>query len=101
MLLLHFGQRKSILSPLAAPLLCGYESFLIEPKPTAIKPRSAQLVARRAPASWAGHLPHKKAGKEELPTREPAFLTFRSPERCVRFLPAKCSTEAGQSAFQC
>jgi hypothetical protein len=29
---LHFGQRKCILSPLAASLLCGYESFLIEPQ---------------------------------------------------------------------
>ena len=53
-LLLHFGQRKSILSPLAAPLRCGYQSFLatIRHYLAKIKPRPSELVAR----SWSAGL---------------------------------------------
>src|SRR2546425_12933779 len=56
--LLHFGQRKSILSPLAAPLRCGYKSFLatIRHYFAQIKPRPAELVAcPRSPRLCAGH----------------------------------------------
>src|SRR2546427_11638081 len=68
--LLHFGQRKSILSPLAAPLQCDQRSFLTTHLHRlsqllltfrTIKPSPAQLVARRPTTSSMGHfLSHKQ-----------------------------------------
>ncbi len=43
----------------------------------------------------------KRAGRAGLPSRAPAFLESRSPERYVRSQLARCSSEADLSAFRC